>query len=122
MTNKSEETEYQSLTSERPAIIIPSNKIIKDFANTKETADQFRKGRRIYGRIKRIFSYIGIDRYMKPMSIADSGMIYYINEMAAKDGVNARQWMKDHVDDIYRQFNRSIDHNRFYSQYKDFLA
>lgn len=90
--------------------------------NTKIVPNQFRKGRRVYTRLKRIFVYLGIGDCFRAKDLANSGIIDYINKKATEAGVSGKEYLFEHIDEINKRFNRSLRDKRFYEQYKDFLA
>ena len=119
-----EEQDYYTLKSngERIVKMIRSDKVIKDNTNARDNPTQFRKGRRIYSWIKRVFVFLGIDAVFKPGDISDSGIIYYINEQSKELNISGEKFLRNNEDKIREQFGRNIRWNNFYRLYKDFLA
>lgn len=120
--DSADETVYTALTPKgKESNLIKSEYVLKNFPNVQEGVSRFRKGRRIYGRIRRIFVYLGVDSYLKPSDILDSGVIDYINNKGRESGVGAKEYLFKNFQDVQKNFNRHIQASRFYGEYKDFL-
>ena len=120
--DSAEENIYTSLTVKSKEVkLVESEYIIKRWGNVQEGASQFRKGRRIYSRIRRIFKYLGVDSYLKPGDIANSGVIDWLNRKGKESGIGAKKYLFDNLQDVKKRFNRNIQASRFYGQFKDFL-
>ena len=80
-----EEKKYYSLVKNKGFTFLIEDLIIKNYPNCRQDS-QYNKSRRIYHRVRRNFEDIGIDKYMKPKSLLDSGKIDYINTRSKELG------------------------------------
>lgn len=58
--------------------------IVKPFGNAKDETNDFEKGRRIYTNIIRSFKYLGIEKYMSPNALSDSGKVRFMKDLSEK--------------------------------------
>ena len=119
------EMEYCSLAKERKFPFLNEDLIIKNYPNCR-LDDPYNKGRRIYGRVKRNFTEIGIDKYMKPKSLVDSGKIDYINTRSKELGITAREFIytPEYAEEVRYRFGYDLQRLRksFVEKYGDYLV
>ena len=119
------EMEYCSLAKERKFPFLNEDLIIKNYPNSRMN-DPYNKGRRIYNRVKRNFNEIGIDKYMKPKSLVDSGKIDYINTRSKELGITAKEFIynKDYAKEVRYRFGYDLTQYKFsfMKKYGDYLV
>ena len=120
-----EEKLYYSLTKKREFPFLDEDLIIKNYPNCK-LDDPFNKGRRIYNRVKRNFNEIGIDKFMRPKSLVDSGKINYINTRSKKLGITAKEFIytPEYAEEVRYRFGYDLQRLRksFVEKYGDYLV
>ena len=119
------EMEYCSLAKERKFPFLNEDLIIKNYPNCRLN-DPYNKGRRIYNRVKRNFTEIGIDKFMKPKSLVDSGRIDYINTRSKELGITAREFIytPEYAEEVRYRFGYDLQRLRksFVEKYGDYLV
>ena len=88
--------------------------------------DPKNNGRRVYNKIIRSLSYLGVGDYVTPNSIIDSGMIDFINRRCKEIGIKASEYIRSsYIDEVNKQFSKQITKVRekyFIDDFKDFLV
>ena len=122
--NRSLDTDvYYSLTGKlkKQVDFTPSDKIIKDYPNIQNASPKH-QGRRIYRKTIRIFSYLGVDKYMNTYAIINSGILYYVNKKAKELGITGREFLySDYMEEIRNQYSIRIVRSDFEVKYADYL-
>ncbi len=77
--------EYYSITNEQKRIVQleQTNRIIKNYPNVKPDTDEFREGRRIYGKLKRALSYVGAE-WLTAKDLQMSGVVDMVISRSAE--------------------------------------
>ena len=95
-----------------------SNKIVKDYNNTDDNPTSFRKGRRIYHKIIRAFKYLGVESYMSPKAVRDSGIIEDLRKIKEENGLsNGEVFADKYRIPVEEKYNRSIRRKSLLLQY-----
>ena len=118
-----EQTEWYSMSRDMIKVVNlkPSDLIVKDYPNTKENMDNFRKGRRIYMHLIRTLKFLGLEGALRPNDIANSGMIHMVNSESERLGVSAYDYLTNHREDIIYQYNKPIVRSVFIQKFGDYL-
>lgn len=122
-----EEMVYYSVASNgsRKFPFLDEDLIIKNYPNCRSD-EAYQKGKRIYGRVKRNFEVIGIDKYMKPRSLFDSGKIDYINSRCKELEITAREFIytPEYAEEVRYRFGYDLHRLRvsFIKKYGDYLV
>lgn len=96
----------------------PSSKVIKDYPNTDDNPTDFRKGRRIYHKIMRIFRYLGVESYMSPKAVRDSGIIETLRNIKKENNLeNGVVFTDKYRIPVEEKYNRSIRKRTLLLQY-----
>lgn len=119
------ETEYEGVSGDSLRVIklAPCKNIIKPFPNWKDDATEPVKARRILGRTLRILNSIGEEegeRY-NPSTIVNSGMLDMIERGSEKFGISKIDYVRTHLNEIERQYNKKIVPSKFIYKFNDFL-
>ena len=98
--------------------------IIKRHHNGVDEISDFRRGRRIYYKLLRSFSNLGVAEYMKPNSLTESGKIDYINTRSKELGVSGKEFLfSDYIEEA--EYRYVYDFKRlkvpFYRKYGEYL-
>ena len=118
---------YYTIASngERSFPLLDEDIIIKNYPNCKSD-EPYQKGKRIYGRVKRNFESIGIDKYMKPRSLFDSGKIDYINTRSKELEISAKEFIytPEYAEEVKYRFGYDLQRLRvsFIKKYGDYLV
>ena len=116
---------YYSLVKERRFPFLNEYLIIKNYPNCRQD-DPYNKGKRIYHRVKRNFKEIGVDKYMKPKSLVDSGKIDYINTRSKELGITAKEFIytPEYAEEVRYRFGYDLQRLRvsFINKYGDYLV
>ena len=101
-----------------------SNLVIKNAPNAKEEVDDFRKGRRIYSRIKMLLRFLGVDGYINSGAIVNSGIVETIKDESSRLGISWRNFVvsTEGRETIYKRFRRRIQPFEFMLEYEDFFG
>lgn len=121
MEQSYEEDFYYSYDSERKVNFIKSNLIIKERSNTSSTSSEFRKGRRVYFELKRIFKQLGVEKWMTAKALVVSGQIHFIKEESAKRGIAPKEYISKYKKEIEGRYHRRFDSSRFLYSYERYL-
>lgn len=115
---------YESIRSDafKSVPLEDTPNVFKSRKTSKIQNSQFRKGRRVYTRLRMVFKYLGIDDFFMATDLKNSGMIYYVNKKASETGVSGKDYLFTNMDEINKRFNRSLRAKNFYDQYGDFLV
>lgn len=115
-------TSYTAVSGRTIKINDDSNHVIKSFTNSKDDIDMLYKGRRLYFRLEKALrdtelSDISIN------SIAESGKIWKINEIAKREGITGMDVLADKklVIEIETQYNCSMRSSLYLQKYYDYL-
>lgn len=122
MVAANEEEWYIAQPSERRVYFEKSDLIVKERLNVKSGVSDFRKGRRIYFETKRIFSFLGVERWMTTNALVVSGQIHYIKEESAKRQISPEEYIQQYQGEIEARFNRRFDKWRFILNYGRYLC
>ena len=118
-----EDMYYPYGENKQPVKLLEEDLIIKNYPNTFVTDDSFRAGRRLYNRIARCASAIGISDYMKGNAFYESGRIAFIKQRSEELGISCREFIFEHADEIKQQFGCRIpSKGAFYEKYEKYLA
>ena len=83
--------------------------IVKNYPNSQSNATAFYLGRRIYTKLMRNFSFLGVDEWMKANSLSDSGQIDFINMRAKELGMTARDYLySDYVQEVDEKYESNL--------------
>lgn len=119
------EMEYCSLIKERKFPFLNEDLIVKNYPNCR-LDDPYNKGRRIYNRVYRNFKEIGVDKFMKPKSLLDSGKIDYINTRCKELGITAREFIytQKYAEEVRYRFGYDLTQYKFIftKKYGDYLV
>ena len=121
------ETKYYAVGSAKGRTLnfLDENLIIKNVYNSKSDTP-YDKGKRIYHRMKRNFTALGVEKYMKPRALLDSGKIDYINRRSEELGITARDFIftKEYADEVKSRFGFDLNHFKFnfIDKYKEYLV
>lgn len=97
--------------------------IIKNYPNTLRSDDEYRAGRRLYNRIVRCASAIGISDYIKGNAFYESGRIAFIKKRSEELGISCKEFIFEHTKEITQQFGCRIpSKGAFYEKYEKYLA
>ena len=107
---------------ERSGLFIPSNKVIKDFPNVKESVDDFRKGRRMYSRILRSMKYLGIDDYFDSNTLVNSGIIEMVRKESETLNMSKSEYVETHLNIINERFGKNYNKYSFTTKFGDYLG
>ena len=120
-----EKMEYISPNIGREFPFINEDLIIKNYPNCRSD-DAYNRGKRIYSRVKRNFEAMGIDKYMKPRSLFDSGKIDYINTRSKELGITAKEFIytPKYAEEVKYRFGYDLQRLRlsFVKKYEDHLV
>ena len=120
-----EEREYCSLSKERKFPFLNEDLIVKNYPNCKSDG-AYQKGKRIYHRVKRNFKEIGVDQYMKPKSLLDSGKIDYINTRSKELGITAKEFIytPEYAEEVRYRFGYDLQQfkSSFVKKYGEYLV
>lgn len=117
------EMEYITLT-QRPIKLIPSITIYKE----KYNSQGIDPGRTIYSTLIRGIQMAGISSSVNASSIYNSGLIYYLNQLATKEEVTVETLLEDFdyrekVKPILNKYKFNINmKKRFMLKYKEYLV
>ena len=107
---------------ERSGYFIPSNRVIKDFPNVKESVDDFRKGRRMYSRILRSMKYLGIDDYFDSNTLVNSGIIEMVRKESETLNMSKSEYVETHLNIINERFGKNYNKYSFTTKFGDYLG
>lgn len=103
--------------------LIPSDNVIKNYPNIKPgEVSQFRKGRRIYTRLSKIFEFLDVAEWMNAMALVTSGIIHMINEESGKRNISADEYLRQYKEEIDNQFNMKLDVYLLRKEYGDYFV
>lgn len=115
---------YNATTGElnRQIQLAPSDKVIKDQPNiAKGEVTSFRRGRRIYTRLSRLFDFLGVGEWMTAKAIFDSGIIHMIRTESKKLGITCDEYLAHFRSEVNDRYNVNLDVYMLRKQYGDFL-
>ena len=112
---------YGKFTRNTP--LIPSEFAIKELSNASQGASDFRRGRRVYTRIKIIFDYLGISKTTNANDITMSGIADFVLNASGQRGINWRDYIvtEECRKKIRQRYNKEIEPFQFILQYGDCL-
>lgn len=104
--------------------LLSSDLVIKEGDNTRGATTEFRKGRRIYTRLKILFRFLEVDDWMTANILTISGIIELVMEGSKKQGINWKDYIvtREARAEIRRRFNRDIEPFQFILEYEDCLG
>ena len=114
--------EYEVASGRRFVLQKDPTLIIKHFMACKEDTDILYKGRRIYFRLNRCLSLVGLED-ISINSVSDSGKIHLINEIAKQNGMSGREviYNPELCNKINYQFGSNINRSIFSKKYEEYL-
>ena len=105
---------YTSGAAERIMKLEPSDIVVKDYPNTKDDVSEFRRGRRIYAKLKRALQYVGHEEYKTGKRLQISGIFNMAKERGEELGIGIREYLKNHADEVEYQYGSLF-------RYEDYL-
>lgn len=120
-----EEEKYYSISGKGSKImpLVDYGFIIKSYPNQNINLSDFQKGRNIYMACQRIFDYLGIQDYMSPNSIAESGKLHMIKERAKELRITPVQYLySDYIKEVEEQFGCIITRSVYAKKYEEYLV
>lgn len=124
INNSIEENKYYSISGGQAKVmpLIDKGYVIKDYPNTKEGTGDFAKGRIIYNSIARSLNYIGVLKFMSANSIAESGKINMIKNMAKEYNITPKEYIySEKIKEVEHQYNCNIVKSTFWLKYQEHL-
>ena len=115
---------YHTLSGDRSIPFPPDDDhVIKAQRNAMERADLFRKGRRVYTALNRIFRFIGADPDMNAQTVAESGMIDMIKRRSRENGMSAQAYLySSSFSEVEKQYDTHIVKAHFIKKYGGLLT
>lgn len=119
-----EATEYFSVSGkmERIVPVAESGYIIKNYPNVVEGVSQFQKGRRIYNRLTRAFSFLGINGWMSASALMDSGIVHMVRSRSEELGISCDEYMSTRIDELSKRYDKRILKSTLMNKYGDYLV
>lgn len=104
--------------------LVENGRIIKDFKQTQSTVDdEYRNGRKLYVRIKKILNYVIGNSSINGKDIEISGQMYYIKKRCDELGITQREFVYDvnYRREIEKRFLTNINVTLFWKKYEGYL-
>lgn len=98
-----------------------SDLVCKNYPNVNPNVSDNQKGRRIYNKLLRGFSYLGIKDWMNANALVDSGIVYMIKTESDRYGMPWRDYLSEHIGDVRKRFNRKFEKATLVQKYADYL-
>lgn len=119
-----EATEYFSVTGkmERIVPVAESDYIIKNYPNVFDNVSQFQKGRRIYNRLARAFSFLGIGDWMSASALVDSGVVHMVRNRSKELGISCDEYMSTKINEVSKRYDKRILKSTLINKYGDYLV
>lgn len=96
--------------------------IVKSYPNQNIDLSDWQKGRNIYISCKRMFTYLGVDKWMSPNAVAESGKLHMIKERARELNISPKEYIySDHVKEVETQYNFKMVPSIFVKKYNEYL-
>lgn len=95
--------------------------IIKDYTNVK-SQDDFRRGRRIYIRFKKLCERFELSGKMNVKDLYESGRIDYITKIANAKGISKKEVLKNESELIYKKYTEKYNYPEYVMKYADYLT
>lgn len=118
-----EALEYYSITGSmsKRTPFIPSDLILKEYPNIKIGITEFQKGRRVYNKLARCFSYLGVE-YMNSAALTNSGIIDFIKRRCSELGLTTKEYLYgERYYEIEDQFGVKVERTSFMIRYQKYL-
>lgn len=96
--------------------------IIKSYMNCKSEISDHQMGRRIYTKVQRLVTYMGME-WLRPQNFIDSGKIHFINTHAEELGISGKAYVMDSKlrSQVNAQYGCTISRSNFISRFGQFL-
>lgn len=119
----SNEYEYTTLSLTRPKPMpLIGDEIVKRYCNTTEEVDEFRKGRRVYTKIKNILNWLDLDKEISANTIYESGRIDFIVRRSKECGITPFEYLLEiEKDPEYMARYKFVQRKSYYNKYRDYL-
>lgn len=95
---------YTSGKAERVIKLEQSDVVIKDYPNVKEDVSDFRRGRRIYSKLRRALQYVGHEEYKTGKRLQISGIFDMAKRRGDELGISMRDYLKNYTSEIEHQY------------------
>ena len=119
------ETTYYSMTGKknRTVSLVDYGYIIKSYPNQDIYASERQKGRNIYITCRRIFEYLGVDKWMNPNAITESGKLHMIKERAKALNMTPMEYIySDNIREVELQFGFTMVRSVYAKKYEEYLV
>lgn len=116
--------EYYPLTIADNMLVRPlrGDGIVKEYCNTSEDADAFRKGRRIYTKVKLILSWLDLDMEISANTLYESGRLQFIRERSAELNMTPKEYLaKTETDSEYTSRYKKLNRSVYWRKYSEYL-
>ena len=96
--------------------------LVKSYMNCKPNVSDHQMSRRIYNRVQRLVTSIGME-WLIPQNFIDSGKIDYVNTHSAELGISGEQYVmtKELLKNVEDQFGVKVARTVFLSRFGQFL-
>lgn len=102
--------------------LIDHGYIVKSYPNQNIYLSDFQKGRNIYITCKRIFAYLGVEEWMTPNAVSESGKLHMIKENAGKLNMTPLKYIgSDYIKEVEAQFGFKMAKTIFEKKYIEYL-
>ena len=104
--------------------LIENDRIIKRFAQQKETDDPTKIRHLLYFRLSRCLNYLGVWNYINANDIIMSGYIDSLNQICKERGISGKEGIYDNEIREYlnEKFDKTIPKSTFVLKYSQFLV
>ena len=69
-----------------------------------------------------MFTYLGVDKWMSPNAVAESGKLHMIKERARELNISPKEYIySDHVKEVETQYNFKMVPSIFIKKYNEYL-
>lgn len=119
-----EEETYYSITGkgEKKVALEYHGYIIKSYPNQNINMGDYQKGRNIYASCQRAFQYLGVEEWMTPNAVVESGKLYMIKEMAKKMNMSTMDFFYSKgIKEVEKQFGCMIVRSVYMKKYAEYL-
>lgn len=115
--------EYETLSLTKPKPMpLDGEEVIKRYCNSAEEVDDFRRGRRVYTKIKKILNWLDLDKEISANTIYESGRIHFIKERAKELNESIYDYLTTCLTDKeYLKRYQKIARPTYYKKYGDYL-
>lgn len=118
-------TEYYAVgdSPRKYAFLETDDTVIKSYMNCKLDISDHQMGRRVYAKVQRLVSHLGMD-WLRPQNFIDSGKIDFVNTHALELGMSGENYVLDHKlrKQVENQYGCMISRSNFISRFGQFLV